>query len=176
MKMAVAKLEYIWLDGYKPIQSLRSKTKIERDFSGQLEDCPMWSFDGSSTEQAPGGSSDCLLKPLRWLRTAYRAVTYVAGLALFLPFQAEPTPGRGYVVTSKRCNDRVSGGGNSAAARSGSRRNAFPRAWTTLFMLHPSSRAQSQLEWRSRINITKTKRCSGASLVTASMSRSGETH
>ncbi len=24
----------------------------------------MWSFDGSSTEQAPGGSSDCLLKPV----------------------------------------------------------------------------------------------------------------
>ena len=24
----------------------------------------MWSFDGSSTEQAEGGSSDCLLKPV----------------------------------------------------------------------------------------------------------------
>ena len=59
-----AKLEYIWLDGYKPTQSLRSKTKIEKDFSGKLEDCPMWSFDGSSTEQALGGSSDCLLKPV----------------------------------------------------------------------------------------------------------------
>jgi len=59
-----AKLEYIWLDGYKPTQSLRSKTKIEADFSGKLEDCPNWSFDGSSTEQAPGGSSDCILKPV----------------------------------------------------------------------------------------------------------------
>ena len=59
-----AKLEYIWLDGYKPTQSLRSKTKIEKDFSGKLEDCPNWSFDGSSTEQAPGGSSDCILKPV----------------------------------------------------------------------------------------------------------------
>lgn len=60
----MAKLEYIWLDGYKPTQSLRSKTKIEKDFSGKLEDCPNWSFDGSSTEQAPGGSSDCVLKPV----------------------------------------------------------------------------------------------------------------
>jgi glutamine synthetase len=59
-----AKLEYIWLDGYKPTQSLRSKTKIVDDFSGKLEDCPPWSFDGSSTEQAPGGSSDCVLKPV----------------------------------------------------------------------------------------------------------------
>jgi len=59
-----AKLEYIWLDGYKPTQSLRSKTKIEADFSGNVEDLPNWSFDGSSTEQAPGGSSDCILKPV----------------------------------------------------------------------------------------------------------------
>ncbi|MFN8415608.1 MAG: glutamine synthetase beta-grasp domain-containing protein [Cytophagaceae bacterium] len=62
--MAKAKLEYIWLDGYQPTQSLRSKTKIVDDFSGKLADLPMWSFDGSSTEQAPGGSSDCLLKPV----------------------------------------------------------------------------------------------------------------
>ena len=62
--MATAKLEYIWLDGYQPTQGLRSKTKIVKDFSGKLEDCPMWSFDGSSTEQAPGGSSDCLLSPV----------------------------------------------------------------------------------------------------------------
>lgn len=62
--MAKAKLEYIWLDGYKPTQSLRSKTKIVDNFDGKLESCPMWSFDGSSTEQAEGGSSDCLLKPV----------------------------------------------------------------------------------------------------------------
>ena len=42
-----SKLEYIWLDGYKPTQSLRSKTRIESDFGGTLEECPMWSFDGS---------------------------------------------------------------------------------------------------------------------------------
>lgn len=62
--MAKSKLEYIWLDGYQPIQSLRSKTKIEDNFSGKLEDLSNWSFDGSSTEQAKGGSSDCLLKPV----------------------------------------------------------------------------------------------------------------
>ena len=62
--MPKSKLEYIWLDGYKPTQSLRSKTKIVKDFGGTLDDCPVWSFDGSSTEQAEGGSSDCLLKPI----------------------------------------------------------------------------------------------------------------
>lgn len=59
-----AKLEYIWLDGYKPTQSLRSKTKVVEDFSGKVKDAPIWAFDGSSTEQAEGGSSDCLLKPV----------------------------------------------------------------------------------------------------------------
>ena len=60
------KIEYIWLDGYKPVQNLRSKTKVLDDtkFSGKLEELPVWSFDGSSTKQAPGNSSDCLLKPV----------------------------------------------------------------------------------------------------------------
>ncbi|MBS32955.1 MAG: glutamine synthetase, partial [Verrucomicrobiales bacterium] len=34
--MSKAKLEYIWLDGYTPTQSLRSKTKVETDFGGTL--------------------------------------------------------------------------------------------------------------------------------------------
>ena len=59
-----AKLEYIWLDGYEPTQSMRSKTMVRSDFGGTVEECPMWSFYGSSTRQADGGDSDCLLKPV----------------------------------------------------------------------------------------------------------------
>ncbi len=62
--MSKSKLEYIWLDGYTPTQNMRSKTKVIDDFSGELRDCPIWSFDGSSTQQAFGNSSDCLLKPV----------------------------------------------------------------------------------------------------------------
>lgn len=62
--MSKSKLEYIWLDGYTPTQELRSKTKIVDNFDGKLESCPMWSFDGSSTNQAEGRSSDCLLRPV----------------------------------------------------------------------------------------------------------------
>ena len=62
--MSKSKLEYLWLDGYEPTANIRSKTRIEEDFSGKLDDCPTWSFDGSSTKQAEGGSSDCLLKPV----------------------------------------------------------------------------------------------------------------
>ena len=59
-----SKLEYIWLDGYVPTQNMRSKTKVVNDFDGTLESCPIWAFDGSSTKQAEGNSSDCLLKPV----------------------------------------------------------------------------------------------------------------
>jgi len=58
------KLEYIWLDGYFPTQNMRSKTKVVDDFDGTIEACPVWAFDGSSTMQASGDSSDCLLKPV----------------------------------------------------------------------------------------------------------------
>ncbi|MHA3770974.1 glutamine synthetase beta-grasp domain-containing protein [Verrucomicrobiota bacterium sgz303538] len=63
--MAKYKLEYIWLDGYEPTPNLRSKTLI-KDFDAfpTLEQLPMWGFDGSSTRQAEGRSSDCLLKPV----------------------------------------------------------------------------------------------------------------
>ena len=64
--MAKIKLEYIWLDGYTPTQNLRSKTKVEEheDFQGTIEELKNWSFDGSSTKQASGGSSDCVLVPV----------------------------------------------------------------------------------------------------------------
>lgn len=65
--MSMTKLEYIWLDGYTPEPSMRSKTKIvDLTYTDipDLSHVPGWSFDGSSTEQAEGSSSDCLLKPV----------------------------------------------------------------------------------------------------------------
>ena len=58
--------EYIWIDGTQPTPLLRSKTKIIPDYAGALSDMPIdeWGFDGSSTEQATGESSDCILKPV----------------------------------------------------------------------------------------------------------------
>ncbi len=59
------KLEYIWLDGYTPTPNLRGKTQI-KEFASfpTLEQLPLWGFDGSSTQQAEGHSSDCVLKPV----------------------------------------------------------------------------------------------------------------
>ena len=59
------KLEYIWLDGYTPLASLRSKTQIKEYPSfPKLDQLPLWGFDGSSTQQAEGKNSDCILKPV----------------------------------------------------------------------------------------------------------------
>ena len=63
--MTKYKLEYIWLDGYTPTPNLRGKTQIkEFDAFPKLEQLPLWGFDGSSTQQAEGHSSDCMLKPV----------------------------------------------------------------------------------------------------------------
>jgi glutamine synthetase len=51
--------EYIWIDGTKPTAILRSKTKIIPDGEPGI-----WGFDGSSTNQAPGKASDCVLRPV----------------------------------------------------------------------------------------------------------------
>jgi glutamine synthetase len=63
--MAKYKLEYIWLDGYTPLANIRGKTLV-KDFDKfpTLEMLPKWGFDGSSTKQAEGHSSDCVLKPV----------------------------------------------------------------------------------------------------------------
>jgi glutamine synthetase len=52
--------EYIWIDGTEPTPLLRSKTKILES----SKDLPIWGFDGSSTNQAPGDKSDCVLQPV----------------------------------------------------------------------------------------------------------------
>jgi len=53
--------EYIWIDGVEPTPTLRSKTKIIENDSKAL---PLWGFDGSSTNQATGEASDCILNPV----------------------------------------------------------------------------------------------------------------
>jgi glutamine synthetase len=57
---AVYQAEYIWIDGTSPTAKLRSKGKTVP--IGQKP--PIWGFDGSSTNQAPGDKSDCVLKPV----------------------------------------------------------------------------------------------------------------
>jgi glutamine synthetase len=60
--------EYIWLDGAKPTQTLRSKARVIPEFeSPELSDFPEWGYDGSSTNQAKGSNSDLILKPVNFV-------------------------------------------------------------------------------------------------------------
>tara|TARA_R110000824_G_scaffold109740_2_gene257534 strand:+ start:145 stop:1209 length:1065 start_codon:yes stop_codon:yes gene_type:complete len=67
------KAEYIWLDGTRPTAEIRSKTRVLPDPKTEvvyghniMEALPIgeWGFDGSSTNQAEGHASDCVLKPI----------------------------------------------------------------------------------------------------------------
>tara|TARA_B100000700_G_scaffold324385_1_gene430415 strand:- start:314 stop:1327 length:1014 start_codon:yes stop_codon:yes gene_type:complete len=66
--MSKVVLEYVWLDGYRT-PNLRSKIKVmdwDKDPEEiTLSDIPDWNYDGSSTRQAPGNNSECVLKPVR---------------------------------------------------------------------------------------------------------------
>jgi glutamine synthetase len=84
--MAKYKLEYIWLDGYKPVPSLRGKTQLKSfDKPPVLADIPLWGFDGSSTEQAEGKKSDCVLKPVALYPDASRKDAYLVLSEVLLP-------------------------------------------------------------------------------------------
>lgn len=67
-------LEYIWTDGQEGkeikgmmFNELRSKTKCMTKAVESLDpkDFPDWSYDGSSTGQAEGNNSDCIIRPVR---------------------------------------------------------------------------------------------------------------
>jgi len=85
------KLEYIWLDGYQPVPNLRGKTRIASSAPESLEDCPMWGFDGSSTQQADGSDSDCMLKPVALYPDGGRDNGFIVMCEVMLP-NGEPHP------------------------------------------------------------------------------------
>lgn len=78
--------EYLWLDGKNisndhtdQLSDTRGKTKIfEVDGVETIDDLmdpekiPIWGFDGSSTMQAEGKDSDCVLKPVRIYKDPFR--------------------------------------------------------------------------------------------------------
>lgn len=87
------KLEYIWLDGYTPLAGLRSKTQIkEFDSFPKLEDLPNWGFDGSSTLQAEGKSSDCVLKPVAVYPDSTRKNGVLVMTEVMMPDGTTPHP------------------------------------------------------------------------------------
>ncbi|MGF1665653.1 MAG: glutamine synthetase GlnII [Acidimicrobiia bacterium] len=80
--------EYIWIDGSEPTNRLRTKTKVVADGT----EAPIWGFDGSSTNQAPGNQSDCVLNPVRIVPDPIRGKDDVLVLCDVLTVDMEPHP------------------------------------------------------------------------------------
>lgn len=80
--------EYIWIDGTRPTAKLRSKTKIVPDGT----ELPIWGFDGSSTNQAPGDQSDCVLRPVKTVPDPIRGGDHVLAMCEVLDIDMSPHP------------------------------------------------------------------------------------
>jgi len=80
--------EYVWIDGTEPTPKLRSKTKVLTagemskmnpplvsgvTWPPNISSVPVWGFDGSSTGQAAGSASDCILRPVRVIEDTIRS-------------------------------------------------------------------------------------------------------
>jgi glutamine synthetase len=88
----IYKLEYIWLDGYGSEPNLRSKTKVlNTENEPTVDSLPTWNFDGSSTKQAEGNFSDCLLKPVKMIKDPQRKSSYLV-LCEVLNHDSTPHP------------------------------------------------------------------------------------
>lgn len=85
--------EYIWLDGAKPTSKLRSKSKIVSiEAAASLSDFPDWSFDGSSTYQAPGDKSDLVLKPVNFVDDPIRGPGHYLVMCEVFHIDGTPVP------------------------------------------------------------------------------------
>lgn len=80
------KAEYLWQDGTEGLPQTRGKGKmitldkvpekgldgLANAFESEKGKINGWGFDGSSTKQAEGASSDCVLQPVRWYKDPIR--------------------------------------------------------------------------------------------------------
>jgi len=70
--------EYVWIDGDG---GLRCKTTTITKKVKDISDLRVWDFDGSSTNQAPGGDSDVYLRPAAIFRDPFRGGPNILVLA-----------------------------------------------------------------------------------------------
>jgi glutamine synthetase len=85
--------EYIWIDGGDPTSRVRSKTRVLGNLTNKDPNkLPMWSFDGSSTNQAEGSLSDCQLKPIKVIPDPIRGGAHILVLCEVMDSEGNPHP------------------------------------------------------------------------------------
>ena len=94
-------LEYIWIDGTEPTRKLRAKTKVLGSSIKKI-DIPVWGFDGSSTNQADGSDSDCVLVPAKYVRDPFRVCDSNKEEAWLVLCEVETTDGRPHETNTRR--------------------------------------------------------------------------
>eukprot|EP01023_Acetabularia_acetabulum_P003310 TRINITY_DN11397_c0_g1_i1.p1 TRINITY_DN11397_c0_g1~~TRINITY_DN11397_c0_g1_i1.p1 ORF type:complete len:383 (-),score=86.63 TRINITY_DN11397_c0_g1_i1:262-1410(-) len=101
VQAAAQKAEYLWYDGLEGtpekgliFNEMRSKTKVipEAVTSMDASLFPEWSFDGSSTGQATGDNSDCILKPVTIVPDPIRGDPHVIVMCEVLDSEGNPHP------------------------------------------------------------------------------------
>ena len=90
--MAKIRAEYIWIDGVSPTAGIRSKTKILDRPVQSISDVPVWAFDGSSTQQATGSHSDCILVPVMAVHDPIRGDEDMLVLCEVMDADGKPHP------------------------------------------------------------------------------------
>ncbi len=118
--------EYLWLDGKNLIenkegdltldpnknQEVRSKPRIldvadDTTFKDlNLEMIPEWGFDGSSTNQAKGHYSDCVLKPVRLYADPLRTIERPDYLSILVLNEVYDVPGKKQHLSNTRAKLR----------------------------------------------------------------------
>jgi len=93
--------EYVWLGGATTCMGgfdLRSKTKTLDKKPTSIAELPVWNYDGSSTEQAPGSDSEVLLVPAAIFSDPFRGGDNV----IVLCEAAEPVNGNPIPTNTRR--------------------------------------------------------------------------
>ncbi|XP_067125367.1 glutamine synthetase-like [Centruroides vittatus] len=92
---------YVWIDGSG--EHLRAKTKTLSFVPKTVKELPIWSFDGSSTNQAKGINSDVYLHPVALYKDPFRRNNN--RLALCETYNYDQTPTK--TNNRKSCNEVI---------------------------------------------------------------------
>nr|ADX97445.1 glutamine synthetase II [Dixoniella grisea] len=90
--------EYVFIDGYN---RLRSKARTLNKIPSKPEDLPLWNFDGSSTNQAPGNDSEVILKPRAIFKDPFRGGNNILVMCDNYTPAGEPLPSNSRYACAK---------------------------------------------------------------------------